>query len=175
MPAVHPVGWDSEALALFDREMDDEVGVGSGMHSQVIGWDDEVTVDFDQVMTDGHRGLLKDSPASDGTTVDVVGVRSSGDVSGTGSPVVYGGVAPGSGIGVTGERDAVSSFGSIGCAVLTSAEACDEERTAAREDGDVVAPDGDLQLMYRHHLLREVGEGVLPERVYEGNYDQLVG
>lgn len=31
----HPVGWDSEDL--FVREQDGEVGLGSGMHDQIIG------------------------------------------------------------------------------------------------------------------------------------------
>lgn len=39
LPAGHPVGWDYEALA-FERAIDGEVGVGTGMHGQVFGWDD---------------------------------------------------------------------------------------------------------------------------------------
>lgn len=40
------------SLALFKRELDGEVSVGSVMQDQVIGWDYEVLVEDDQVMRD---------------------------------------------------------------------------------------------------------------------------
>lgn len=60
------------------------------------------------------------------------------------------------------------------CAVLLSADARFVERDDNRAAGFVVAPDGDFQLMYVRRFLREVGEGTIPDRVFEGNYDQLV-
>lgn len=35
--------------------------------------------------------------------------------------------------------------------------------------------DGDFQHMCVHRFLREAGEGTIIGRVYDGNYDQLVG
>lgn len=56
-PAVHPVGCDFEALALFERELYGEVGVGSAMHDQVIGWDGKLPVDDDHFMSERNAGL----------------------------------------------------------------------------------------------------------------------
>lgn len=70
--------------------------------------------------------------------------------------------------------DAVSRLGYLGCVVFPSAEARDGERDDNCAAGSVVAPDGDFQLMYVRHFLRESGEGTNPDLVFEGNYDQLV-
>lgn len=51
-PAGHPVGWDFEALNLFERALVGEVGVCSDMQDQGIGWDDEVPVEDNHVMRD---------------------------------------------------------------------------------------------------------------------------
>lgn len=73
LPAGNPVGLDFDALALFEREFDGEVAVGSGMHDQVICWDDEVPVEYDQVMRDRAApvGSGKASEEGDGRLGDV--------------------------------------------------------------------------------------------------------
>lgn len=67
LPAVHPVGWDFEVLALFEHKLDGKIGVGSGMHDQVIGWDDEVPIDEYQVMADANADSPRNTQASTGT------------------------------------------------------------------------------------------------------------
>lgn len=62
--------------------------------------------------------------------------------------------------------DAVSQFGSLGCTVLRSAEASGGERDDKRAARSVVAPGGDLQLIYVRHFLCDAGEGTIPERVF---------
>lgn len=174
MKTGHLVDWDFEALALFERELDGEVGVGSGMHDEVIGWDDEMPVDDDHVMTDGHASLPRNARASYGTAVGVPDVRLSGDVNGTETSAVGGRVAPGSGVGNTGGWHAVSRFGSLSCAILPSTAAGNKDSADGSESGVVSEPDGDFHLMYGRRFLCEAGEEVISERVSEGNYDQLV-
>lgn len=53
LPAGHPVGWEFEALGVFEHELNGEVAVGSGMQDQFMFWDDEVPSDDYQVMTEG--------------------------------------------------------------------------------------------------------------------------
>lgn len=37
LPTGHPVGWNFEAHALLERELDSDISIGSGMHDPVIG------------------------------------------------------------------------------------------------------------------------------------------
>lgn len=67
-------------VALFERELDGEVGVRLGMQDQVIRWDDELPVNDYQFMTHGRTSSPRDTHESDGMAVGVEDVRPSGDV-----------------------------------------------------------------------------------------------
>lgn len=68
----------------------------------------------------------------------------------------------------------MSLFWSLDCAVLQSTDACNEKCADSSEAVDVSVLDGDLQLMYVRCFFCEVGEGVIPQLVFEANYEQLV-
>lgn len=107
-PTGHPVGLDFEALQLFERELDGEVGVGSDTHDHVIGWDDDIPVDDDQAMADGHVGMRKNSSVSANTGVGVRGGDPSGDVGRNAIPTASSRSGIGSGDGSVDARSAVS-------------------------------------------------------------------
>lgn len=44
LPSGHPVGWDFEVLAAYERDQGDS-GIGTGMHNQVIGWVNDLQVE----------------------------------------------------------------------------------------------------------------------------------
>lgn len=88
MPTGHPVGYDFDALALFERELDGDVGIGSAIQDLVNGLDDKVPVDDDNVILYGQAGSARDARASAGMALGVTGVRQSGDVNGNVAPAV---------------------------------------------------------------------------------------
>lgn len=71
LPTGHSIGWDLEALALLERWLEGEIGIGLSIHDQVIGWDDEVPVHDDQVMADRNVDSPRNTQASKGTDVGV--------------------------------------------------------------------------------------------------------
>lgn len=114
------------------------------MHDQVIVWNDKMPVDGEQEMADGHERSSRDVQANASKAVGVAGAGSSGEVSVNEALAVYMEAAPISGSGVSGERDAMSRFGSLGCALLPSAHARGGECGDTLEAGSVAATDGCL-------------------------------
>lgn len=120
LTAGHPVGWNFEALALFERELDVEVGVGSEMHEQVIGCDDKVPVCDDQFKAEENEG----SPRNGDAAADPAVIMSVASPSEVRDETVLRVSASESVVGGDGdhERDSISRFGLLGSAVLVEVD-----------------------------------------------------
>lgn len=172
LPTGNPAGWDFEALALFERELNGEVGVGSGIHDPNIWWDDILKVDDDHFMAEEKPGLPRngDAVASSAAHMSVASPNDVGD-----ETVPHAG-ASASAIGREGdrERDLVSRFGRLGSAVLPEVDVGGGDRGCTNGvdvPGTNDAGDDDFQLMYVRRFLRQDGDGTITERVYDVKFD----
>lgn len=138
--------------------------------------DDQVPVDGDHVMTKEGAG----SPRNWYAGADMAEGASANSSGGGGDNAV-----PRAGVSVpraegdgSREQYLVSQFGQLESAGLPGANAVGSERdrpSGCSAPGASATGTCDFPLMYAQRFFREDGEGVIPERVYEGNYDQLVG
>lgn len=101
--------------------------------------------------------------------MSVTGDGPSGGIGGNAAPAAISTSGLGSGDCRVGDRDSVSRFGPLGDAVVPRVEARSGAATSSRDDGTAVVADGNFQLMYVRLFLCKVGEGTIPERVYEGD------
>lgn len=69
----------------------------------------------------------------------------------------------------------MSCLGSLGGAVIPTVEGSGGSLTSGVEYGPAITTDGEFQLMYVRHFLREAGERMIREGPQEGNYNDLVG
>lgn len=156
--AGHSVCWDEEALAAFERKLDGEVGVGTGVHDRVIGWDGDVPVERNSAMSDSSTGP---SSRLDGGS-DADGRRRA--------------FAP--------STSTVVARDNVGCPRARVATDLIVPRTniGVCLDGSLQASRGQAQangnyfrLMFVPIFLAEVGSEEIPASVLEGLYYQLIG
>lgn len=126
-------------------------------------------------MADQNANSPRNTWTSTGTALSVTVAGRYGNVSGKEAPDIGGEAAPLLGGGTRSDMGAVSRFGLLVCAVLRSTEPLGGERDENSVAGWGVVPESDFRLMYVRRFLRKAGEGTITERVFEGNYDQLVG
>lgn len=117
LPAGYPVGGEFETLALFERELNGEVDVGSGMHVQVIGNENQVPVDDDQFIAKYSTGSPRNGDVA-ASTAAYMSVASLNDV---GGETVLRAGASASEVGCDWDRegDFISRFGRLARILIT--------------------------------------------------------
>lgn len=177
LPAGHPVGWDFEAPAAFEHELDGEDGIGTGMYDEVFGWDNEVPVDTDMRESSGSPVCSGEQPSRAATASAAGGTAGAG---GRADASSRGATERGSdeAAGPSGGAGAVGA--GVGRAVLAGPRSnigVSLARSPQSSRGRGSAGGSDFRLMSTRMFVSEVvvvGEEA-PEDIVNGSYDQLVG